>query len=245
MRNLLVLTTSIFILSVLCLQIRAAHAINMHSTQYRIQFSDINIGGTTHTSSSYKISSTLGQTAAREFDSNGYVIKAGFQYLHSIIPFLFRLSKTSVNFGTITAGNFYDDTATITVSFGSAGQYQVKVAEQGPLKTFAGNASIPDTTCNGGASTCTVSTAAVWNNASRDGFGYNMTGTDIPADFTDSTYFRPFPDTNAAGSPQVVMSSVNVGVTHQSTIKFRLAVSATQAAGSYQTVVKFVATPSF
>ena len=77
------------------------------------------------------------------------------------------------------------------------------------------------------------------------GFGYGMSGDDIPADFIDSTYFRPFPDRTAAESPATIMTNINVGKNRISTLAFKVNISPIQSAGSYQTVINFVATPSF
>jgi len=72
-----------------------------------------------------------------------------------------------------------------------------------------------------------------------------MSGDDIPADFTDSTYFRPFPDRTASEPPAVVMTSTNVSKNRVSTVTFKANISASQQSGSYQTVINFVATPSY
>ena len=37
-----------------------------------------------------------------------------------------------------------------------------------------------------------------------------MTGSDIPADFINSTYYRPFADLSAPENPATVMTSVDV-----------------------------------
>jgi len=41
------------------------------------------------------------------------------------------------------------------------------------------------------------------------------------------------------------MTSINVGKNRQSTVTFKVNVSSIQPAGSYQTVINFVATPSY
>jgi hypothetical protein len=87
--------------------------------------------------------------------------------------------------------------------------------------------------------------AKVWSSPSAYGFGYSMSGNDIPADFTDSTYYRPFPGRTAAESPATVMSSTNIEKNRQSTVTFKTNISSIQPAGSYQTVINFVATPSY
>ena len=222
-----------------------AMAQRMDSGQYRIQFPNVNFGSNNQSSTNYDLSTTIGQLAAKEFSSSGYIVKAGFQYIHSIIPFTFSISNRNINFGSLSPDTPATGTTTLTVSFGGAGQYLVKAIEKGPMTTQSGSNTIPDTSCNGGAQTCTETSANVWNVSTAYGFGYNMSGTDIPADFVNSTYFRPFSDFDAAESPQTVMSSTNVTDSSQSTMTFKVNVSPLQPAGTYQTVVKFIATPSY
>lgn len=217
---------------------------NLNSERYRIQFGDVNIGGDNLNSSSYDLSISLGQLAAQEFQSSGYIVKAGFQYLHSIIPFRFSISDTNIDFGTLTSNTPTTATTSLTVYFGGAGQYQVTAQEENPLKKSAG-ASIVDTSCNGQAETCTETAAKQWTSSNAYGFGYNMSGNDIPADFKNINYYRPFPDKTAAEAPVVVMSSSNVGKNRQATVIFKVNVSAIQEIGSYSTVVQFTATPTY
>lgn len=218
---------------------------NLESSSYKIQMGTINIGGNSETSDNYKIGTSLGQTAANEFSSSGYIVKAGFQYIHSIIPFRFSLSSTNINLGTLTPNTPSTASTTLTVYFGAAGQYLVTATEEGPLQTLNGADSIADTSCNGGANTCNENTSKVWNSSSAYGFGYNISGNDVPADFVNATYYRPFPNRLASESPVTVMSSTNVGKNRQSTMTFKANISNLQEAGTYQTVIKFVATPSY
>lgn len=222
-----------------------ANAVNMNSSSFQIESASVNDGAGNKSSETYRLSDTLGQLAAGEFSSSGYIIKAGFQYLHSIIPFRFSISNIRINFGEIISDSPRTATTNLTVSFGGAGQYQVTAEEIGPLKLIGGSPTVPDTTCNGGVDTCTETTAKPWTSSSAYGFGYNMSGQDIPATFTDSTYYRPFPDRTLSESPAVVMSNTNVGRNRQSTVTFKLNVSGAQAAGTYQTVINFIATPSY
>lgn len=234
-----------FNFSLLIFNLSDVVAINMDSSRYRIQFGNVNITSGNKSSANYNLSDTVGQTAAGQFQSTGYIIKAGFQYIHSIIPFTFSISNIHINFGSVIANNPVTQTTTLTVSFGGAGQYQVTAIEEGPMKTFDGGNYIPDTSCNGGSDTCTEYLAKPWTSTSAYGFGYNMSGQDIPSDFVNSTYFRPFPDRTQNESPAVVMTNPNVGKNRQATVTFKLNVSPIQPAGSYQTVINFVATPSF
>jgi hypothetical protein len=227
----------------LCMSTSFCYADDMYSTLYRVEEPNVNIGGKDSSSTNYYLSKTVGQTAAGEYDSTGYIVKAGFQYINSIIPFTFSISDTSIDFGTLAAQTPSTQNTVLTVGFGSAGTYQVTVEELGKLRTADGSSSIPDTTCNAG--TCTETSAGVWTSTSVYGFGYTMAGNDIPADFINTTYYRPFPDRSLSENPAIVMSSTNVGTNKQSTMTAKSNISAVQPAGSYRTVLQFIATPSF
>ena len=262
------------------------YAVNMDSSQYKIQFGNVNMGGVKgggpeggslmidSDNDTYTLSSTLGQTAAGQFESSGYIVKAGFQYIFSKIPFTFSISNTTVNLGSLLPNIPVTSPIALTVSYGGAGEYIVTAREETPLHTISGSNSIyetscsNDTCCNGGGDTCSENQAKPWTSSSAYGFGYNMKDEDITADFIDTTYFRPFPDKSASEVPAIIMQSTNVtqnltptpnpqpssapiltgtprDITHQSTLTFKANVSPLQTAGSYQTVIHFVATPSF
>ncbi len=247
-----------------------SYAGDMDSSLYKIQFGNVNIGSSTMTDpvdSTYTLSSTIGQTAAGQFQSEGYVVKAGFQYIYSKIPFTFSLSNITADLGTLLPNTPATTPITLTVSFGGAGQYIVTAQEETPLMKLSGG-SIADTVCDGGANTCNETLAKPWTSTSAYGFGYTMSNDDITSDFIDNTYYRPFPDASASEPPAIIMQSTNVtldltptpnptptsapsltgiprSITHQSTLTFKANISPLQPAGSYQTVVHFVATPSF
>lgn len=222
-----------------------ADAENMDSSQYRIDFGNVNFGSNNHSSSSYDLGSTIGQLAAQEFSSSGYTVKAGFQYIQSIIPFTFSISDISVDLGTLSPDTPSTATTDLTVSFGGAGSYQVTAEEIGPMQTSSGTSSIADTTCNGGAQTCSETAAEVWDSTTKYGFGYNMTGDDIPSDFVDGTYYRPFADSTAPENPEIVMLSNNVTLSSTATMTIKANVSNLQPAGTYNTIIRFTATPGY
>lgn len=219
-------------------------AVPMDSSRFKIESANISITGGNKSSDSYKLSDTVGQLAAGQFSSNGYVVKAGFQYLYSIIPFRFSISNTNINFGTLAPNSPATGTTNLTVLFDDIGNYQVTAVEDGPLKTQSGNI-IPDTTCNGGGYTCSELVAKIWTSTTAYGFGYNIAGDDVPEDFIDNAYFRPFPDQTVTEVPVTIMANNNVRKNRQATVTFKTNISSVQPAGSYQTIISFVATPSY
>lgn len=220
----------------------AVLAVTMNSTSFSIQSANVEDAAGTKSSTNYTLSDTVGQLAAGQFSSIGYIIKAGFQYMHTLFPFRFSISKIMINFGDMTPDVPKTDYTLLTVSFNGSGQYQVTAAELGKMAMLSG-ATIPDTTCDAGA--CTKYAATPWTLSSTYGFGYNMTGQDIPADFVNNTYYRGFANRNISENPAVIMSSPTVGRNRQSTLTFKLNVNGAQAAGTYQTVINLVATPSY
>jgi len=214
----------------------------IESDNYRITWPNLNMGAGSPDSTKYNLGVTMGQLAPGLYTSTGYTIRAGFQYIHSIIPFSFVISDLTIAFGTLSAGTPSTQTNDLTVSAGGAGGYQVSAKENKPL-TSASAATIPDTICDG--SDCDEISAGVWSQNTTYGFGLNMSGDDVPSDFTDSTYFRQFADASSAENAQVVMSSTDVGKSRQSTVTYKVNVSTIQAAGTYENIITFVCTPFF
>jgi hypothetical protein len=214
----------------------------IESPNYRIIFPNFNSGAGIPTSTNYSLNTTLGQTAPGLFSSSGYRTKAGFQYINSIIPFSFSVSDIQINFGTLTPNTPSTDTSTLIVSAGGAGGYSVTASENNPLQLSDASENIIDTLCD---TTCSETAAASWTSSTKYGFGFNMSGDDIPVDFTNSNYFRQFSDRSNSESAAVVMSSANVGRQRTATITYKVNVSNVQPAGVYQNVIIFTAIPSY
>lgn len=214
---------------------------SIESDNYKIQMPNFNSGAGIPTSTTYKMDTTIGQAAAGLYSSSGYRVRSGFQYIHSIIPFSFSMSNFLINFGPLVTEVPSTLTSTITVSSGGAGGYKVMARESSALTSNVD--TIPNTNCDSGS--CTQSSAGVWSLATTYGFGYNMSGNDVPDDFVDSTYYRRFADASQGQADQVVMSSNNVGKNRVATITYKVNVSGTQAAGKYQNKILFTAIPSF
>ena len=238
---------SIFLITVCCLLFAVcfseAHAEHMTSPNYKLEQTNLNMTSGKKSSSGYTVTDTVGQFAANKFTSTGFIVRAGFQYYYSIIPFRFAISKTAINFGFLSPDTPVTDPAVLTVSVGGAGGYKVTAIEDDQLRKSA-TVSIPDTTCQV-ADPCDVTDAKPWTSSTIYGFGYNMNGTDVPATFADTTYFRPFPSNGDGASAATVMTGTNVGRNKQATITFKVNISNLQEAGSYQNILNFVATPTY
>lgn len=223
-----------------------AQADELRSDSFVITFGNFNLTSGEKSSSSYKVTDTVGQTADGPFGSYGgstYFVGSGFQYIYQIDTFRFTISDVDIDLGSLTAGAHNTASHNLTITTRGAGGYSIYAYELHPLRHSNGSDQIADTTCDAG--TCTQTTAAVWSNQSIAGFGYNMSGNDVPAAFVDSTYYKQFANNQAAEAMQVVMSSSNIASSRQSTVTYKAGISGTQVAGNYQTGVAYVAVPGY
>ncbi len=238
------LISLLIFISYLISNITPVKAVNrMTSDSYKLQFTNLNMTSGSKSSANYNILDTVGQTAPGKYSSSGFIVRAGFPYIKTIIPFAFSISDLSIDFGTLTPGTPSTLTNTLTISAGGAGGYAVTAFADHPLKLQTSSTTIPDTTCD--ASDCDETTAAAWTNNSIYGFGYNMSGNDIPAAFTDSTYYKQFADDSIAETAKTVMSSANVGRNRVATVTYKLNISTTQSAGDYDNSLTFIAAPTY
>jgi len=221
-----------------------ANAQTMRSDSYEIHMGNLNMTAGKKSSEHYQLSDTVGQTAPGSYSSSGYKLGAGFWYIKQIIPFSFTISDIDLDFGTLTANTPETLTNILTISAGGAGGYQVTAFENYPPKSASDN-YIPDTLGDDG--NASESAASAWIQNTTYGFGFNMSGDDIPADFTDDTYFRQFADPTASPpeEPQIVMSSSAVTRESEATASYKLNISGLQAAGRYQNQIIYIATPIY
>ena len=131
------------------------------------------------------------------------------------------------------------------MSNGSAFGYDVVAYENHALRLFSSGIDIPDTTCDSG--TCSETTSAEWTLNTTYGFGYrcdNITGTECSTDFNTADYYKQFTNLEQSETPESVMSGANVGEDFETEITYKVNVSSSQAAGLYQNLITYIATPS-
>lgn len=218
----------------------------MSNDNYILRMGNLNYAAGKTTGSGFKLGFTAGETAPGLYTGTNYKVRAGFQYIKSIIPFSFSISNLFVDFGTLNPGEPITRTGTLTVSNGSAQGYQVTAIENHPLRVLSTGIDIPDTTCDGGS--CTETTSAAWSSLLTYGFGYrcdNLSGTDCASGFSTGTYYKQFANLAAGETARSVMTGTNVGRGRQVQITYKVNISASQAPGTYQTIIKYIATPTF
>jgi hypothetical protein len=223
----------------------SANAQTMSNNDYIIQMGNLNSIAGKPTGSGYKLLYTAGQTGPGLYSGTNYKVRAGFEYILSIIPFRFKVESIFIDFGTVSPTIPVLRTSKLTVSNGSAFGYQVTASQNHNLRSDASGDEIPATACDGPS--CAPDTAAPWSSALTYGFGYrcdNVSGTDCDSQFLTSTdYYKPF--ISSPLEPVIVMSSPNVGRSKIAQITYKLNISGGQAAGLYKNVINYIATPTF
>jgi len=223
---------------------------SMRSSSFRIDWPSVNMGAGLPSSDNYILNATLGQNAAGLYSSTGFLIRSGFQYINSIIPFYFSIEKTAIAFGILEIDTPKSITSKLTVQAGGADGYQVLVSEKTPLTSGSGNI-LADTRGDNGS--CSETLADTWSQSSTYGFGFNITGDDVPSEFTGGKY-KQFADLSHNEVAQAIMSKN--GVTwnapnnawpwqSQATVTYKVNRGSTQAAGNYQNIITYTAIPSF
>jgi len=216
--------------------------LTMKSGSYEVQWGNMNIGaGVGVTSPSFSLDSTMGQIAPGQYAKAGYLVRSGFQYIHTIIPFTFTISDLSIAFGSLVAGTPSTATNDLTVSAGGASGWQVLAFEDHPLRSRAGN-EIDDTSCD---SSCSRTSAGAWTQDTTYGFGFNMTGDNISSDFTDSDYYRPFSDFETYAEAVEIMTSTESTASATATVTYKVNVDSQKEEGDYQNSITFIAIPGY
>lgn len=216
-----------------------ATAETLESDNYRIRFGNFNMTSGTKSSANFTLTDTVGQTAAGEFNSTGYTIKTGFQYMYTLYEFSFTISDLLIDLGELKPHTFASDTNTLTVSAPGPG-YAVTAYENHPFQNTK-EQEIIDTKCNDNS--CNETLAALWTNKSKTGFGFNIKGDDTPTDFVSNSYFRQFANAKENEIPQVVMSSSQAIKNHAAEVTYQANIDDQQPAGTYENIITYIATP--
>lgn len=214
----------------------------IESENYKIIWPNVNMGSGKPTSDNYDLNITMGQIAPGPFSSTGYKIRSGFQYIHWGEGFQFSVSSLAIDFGNLAPLKPITKANTLNIKCGNAAGYQVTAQENHPLTSKSGSI-IPDTACDNGK--CTESVSSTWTRNTTYGFGFNLAGDDIPPDFIDKTNYRQFADSSKGENPQILMSKNSVCKNQTAKVTYKANVSNTQSAGIYQNIITYIAIPRY
>lgn len=216
------------------------NAQEMSSQNFKVQGGNFSITSGSKASENFRLTDLVGQTAAGQFASKGYVIQSGFADRASGQELTFSLSPSVVNFGDLTANQPVEKTVVLTIANGDIQGYTVQVSENQPLSTLAA-ATIVDTRCDATPTPCTALNPAPWMKNITYGFGYRMDGPTAPDSFAGKDLYAPFPVAVRNEQPVTVLASKAAKVRDQAVMTLKLNVDANQPVGQYRNIISFIA----
>lgn len=236
--------------------INKVHAQAMYNDSYRLQMGNLDSIAGKSSGSGFKINVTSGELGNGLYSGTNYTLRAGFQYVSSIIPFAFSVSTQVIDFGSLSPTNPVTRTNTLTINNQSAYGYVVTASENHQLLVPSTGALIPDTTCDAG--TCSQTTASAWSSSLTYGFGYRCDSVSIIYNgatsngcvagdttfYSNPTYYKQFADASKNEAAQNVVYGTS-GKSQQATITYKVNIASSQAPGLYTNVVTYVATPTY
>ena len=154
-------------------------------------------------------------------------------------------TANSVPFGTVNPNVFTIGCQDLAVSTNAGSGYSLAVQEQTLMQTAGVGFTVPDTTCDAG--TCTEAVAGTWTSATNNGLGHtcaNQSSHDCNSAYSSGTNFRQFANIAGGETAQAVMSS-STPATATGRVKYRLAVSSGQAAGTYTNLIVYTITATY
>jgi hypothetical protein len=155
-------------------------------------------------------------------------------------------TATSVNFGSLNLSAFNNLAQFLQCTTNATNGYIIQTFESAPLTMIGTTTTIPNTNCQGG--TCTYSTAGSWTGNTNSGFGYALqvgtTSAGATLGITTAGQYKSFGVGYAQAQPILSRTNTPTG-TDSAYICYRITVSNTQPAGTYQNEVNFIATATF
>lgn len=191
----------------------------------------------------------LGESYSQEqYIQKGYLVRPGFSYISSTLPFILQINNLVVDFGILAPDVPVSQQSNLTISSGCAGGWQVLAFQDHPLQLAQNQTEIPSVACDNGD--CTPSLATLWTKTDIYGLGFGVSGDATAPDFTGKDYYRPFADASLAQSPAVIMSQ-NPSVfnpapsTKNLTITCKVNIPQSIQIGKYSNNVTFIAIPKY
>jgi hypothetical protein len=161
-------------------------------------------------------------------------------------PFSFNISSDLIDYGPLSPTNQIYRTLNLSISNLNKKGFIVIAYENHPLITTGSNSFIPDSTCDNGS--CSEVTSSIWTNTLTYGFGYRcdiVNNNDCPIDFNQRDYYKQFSDNSKNETGQVIMSSNLPALDHETQITYKVNISKTQADGSYNNTITYIAVPEY
>lgn len=221
-----------------------SYAITMENGSYQID-STINYSPQAKTDIPEPQENIKTPDQTRSASGKNYTVTYGFDGIPIGNYFALKNSNSEISFGTITPGEALERTITIDIIPGSSGGFQLFTVENHTPTDKDKKVSIPDTTCDNG--NCTNTLTDTWNSPLTYGFGFRCDdkNADTCSDaFLEDTSYRKVPNIELGDTAQVFADKTGIAPT-QITITYKINISGSQPQGLYNNNVLLLASPLF
>lgn len=225
---ILSLTTNYYLLT--------TNSYGLESPRFRIEQEKIQIDVQKSSEDTYTIAQTWDEETYRTFLQKGYAVKNESTFGSSI-------SHGLLKFASIGKQKVFTDSIKIEV-FPSEFAYEVTVLQEYPLRGSSKN-TISNTRCDNENAPCNISLAKRWSSDRSYGFGYSLSGDDIPNDFLSQDFYRVFPNDSSDQPSMTIMSAIHAESKRESHMRFKLNIAPSIPEGTYETIIDFVALPDY
>lgn len=236
---------SALILLLLIFTPRIASAQTMENELYEIQDSDVR--NFDYDSLVSDTIFTVTPKAPGEFSGKNYTVRLGNNYSPAATPIIFSIPSLRLDFGILSPTNPVARASKLSVGNNSSYTYKVIASENNQLTEAKTGAKIPDTTCNEGK--CSETISGKWDSTLAYGLGYRCddSGSQCVAgdgSFQQSNFYKQLPDSSLGESASTVLSE-GAGKTQEATVTYKVNISTSQPQGFYLNTVTFLLIPSY
>jgi len=238
-----------FLVSLLSLYLSShwniVYALTMTNTTYKvIQGALESVAGiSSNAGANRKLDISIGELGGGLYKGTNYTLRSGFEYVHSLEHFSFSISQTKIDFGILSPTNLTTRTSILTVNNNSANGFIVSAQENHQLASQG--SLIPNTTCDNGLCTDTVSD--IWKNSLAFGFGYScqvIRKANCGNGLGSLDHFKQFTNASISPNAQTIMSG-SMGTNQQVNITYQINVPGSQSPGVYTNTIQYIAIPTF
>jgi len=234
----------LFTISYLLFAAPSALAQSAQNSMYKIQIENINSFADPNRSENIK---PTNNNAGNELSGVNYKIDLGEKYSPGSSSFIFSISGTELDFGSLSPTNPVIRNNILKIKNANMAGYKVSGIENHQLTEGKKGVKIPDTTCDNGR--CTDYSSDKWENTLTYGFGYRCDSSknscvEKDNSFSKENFYKQFPDSSKDETPTTIMSEGS-SLGQEARITYKVNISSSQPRGLYSNTITFIAIPSY
>lgn len=225
----------LFILALILLSSLESNSV--YASSFKLEIKDVDINQYQNT---YK---DINAEENSQNESSSYILR-GFINSNLKEPFTLSSSNDLIDFGIISPTDPITRFNTINVLKGSSLGYSVFVFEDHELKDEKTNEIIPNTSCDNGA--CSESLSSSWDNTLTFGYGYNCKGNSLCLnEFLNSNYYKAFAVEERNQKSEAIIQELYKDKPQKVDLIYKVNISGTQKPGVYKNNITYIAVPNF